>query len=83
MLSATTTQFCYRAAPVFAAPPCPNVPGIDCVALGPVAVDDDGLRELRTSSATEQRAIAEALNASTQSEAMFALCSFHWESNMP
>jgi len=36
-------QFPYRAAPVFAAPPCPVVLGADCVVLGPVAVDDVGL----------------------------------------
>jgi hypothetical protein len=40
----TATDFRYRAAPVFAAPPCPVVPGADCVVLGPVAVDDVGLR---------------------------------------
>src|SRR5437764_13008031 len=34
------TQFRYRAAPVFAAPPCPVELGADCVVLGPVAVDD-------------------------------------------
>ena len=42
MLRKTATSC--RAAPVFAAPPCPVVLGADCVVLGPVAVDDVGLR---------------------------------------
>src|SRR6185503_4051774 len=36
----------YRAAPVFAAPPCPVELGADCVVLGAVAVDDVGLQFL-------------------------------------
>src|SRR5690242_2287676 len=48
----TATQFHYRAAPGFAAPPCPVVLGVDCVALGPVAVDDVELRWFHNAIAT-------------------------------
>jgi len=43
-LLSETNQFRYRVAPVFAAPPWPVLVGADCVALGPLAVDDEGLR---------------------------------------
>ena len=40
MQASDTLRSClYRAAPVFAAPPCPVELGADCVALGPFAVD--------------------------------------------
>ena len=52
MLRETVTQFRYRAAPVFAAPPCPLVLGADCVVLGPVAVDDVELRWFHNAIAT-------------------------------
>jgi hypothetical protein len=45
MQAADTLRSClYRAAPVFGAPACPVELAADCVALGPVAVDDVGLR---------------------------------------
>lgn len=43
-LLSETNQFRYRATPVFAAPPWPVLLGADCVGLGPLAVDDGGLR---------------------------------------